>query len=88
MERVSECLKGVYGTSEPAGEWIGWSHTTLSLISYHIDLSVHRTRLMKESHDQLLQLCSFIDKDFLNLQVPPTKPTKRKGSFAPPPSRP
>ncbi|KAF9650168.1 hypothetical protein BDM02DRAFT_3165435 [Thelephora ganbajun] len=42
------------------------------------DLSVHRTRLMKESHDQLLQMCSSIDKDFLSIQVPPTKLEKRK----------
>ena len=56
-----------------------------SLIFHHIDLSVHRTQLMKESHDQLLQLCSSIDKDFLDLQVQPTKPTKRKkGKFVPP----
>jgi len=45
---------------------------------HHIDLSVHRTRLMKESHDQLLQLCSPIDKDFLTIQVPATKRKKGK----------
>jgi len=33
---------------------------------------------MKESHDQLLQLCSSIDKDFLDIQVPSTKLAKRK----------
>ena len=56
-----------------------------SLIFHHIDLSVYRTQLMKESHNQLLQLCSSIDKDFLDLQIPPTKPTKRKkGKFVPP----
>jgi len=37
---------------------------------------------MKESHDHLLQLCSSIDKGFLDIQVPPTKPVKRKkGNF-------
>ncbi|KAF9790366.1 hypothetical protein BJ322DRAFT_1017093 [Thelephora terrestris] len=61
VERVSEWLKGVYGTSEQA------------------DLSVHRTRLMKESHDQLLQLCSSADKDFLKIQIP-MKALKRKGT--------
>jgi len=61
MERVSECLKGIYGTSDKA------------------DLAVHRTRLMKESHDQLLQSCSPIDRDFLRMHVPSTemKLTKR-----------
>ena len=86
MERVSECLKGIYGTSEPAG---GRDSDNVNRGRSHlppIDLSVHRTRLMKESHDQLLQLCSSADKDFLDLQVPPTKPTKRKkGNFIPPP---
>ena len=54
-----------------------------ALIFRQIDLSVHRTRLMKESHDQLLQLCSSVDKDFLNLQVPPSKLAKRKkGDFS------
>ena len=54
-----------------------------ALISRQIDLSVHRTRLMKESHDQLLQLCSSVDKDFLNLQLPPSKLAKRqKGDFS------
>jgi hypothetical protein len=53
-------------------------YTRLSLTFHHTDLSVHRTRLMKESHDHLLQLCSSIDKDFLNIQVSPTKPAKRR----------
>jgi len=61
----------------------GNPYTKVSLIFHRTDLSFHRTRLMKESHDRLLQLCSPIDKDFLNLQVPPTNPTKRKkGDFA------
>jgi len=37
---------------------------------------------MKESHDQLLQLCSPTDKDFLNIQVPPTK-RKKGNTFSP-----
>lgn len=48
--------------------------------SEQADLSVHRTRLMKESHDQLLDLCSSVDRDFLNIRVPPTNPQKRKGT--------
>ena len=62
-------------------------YTGPSLIFHHTDLSVHRTQLMKESHNQLLQLCSSADKNFLDLQVPPTKPTKRKKGKFPPPSR-
>ena len=82
MERVSEYLKGVYGVSEQAGGWIRKTIHETVVHFHHVDLSVHRTRLMKESHDHLLQLCSPIDKDFLNIQVPPAKPAKRKqGNF-------
>lgn len=59
MERVSECLKDVYGASEQA------------------DLSVHRTRLMKETHDRMFQLLRPADKDFLSIQVPAVNPAKR-----------
>lgn len=63
----------------------GKPYTRSFLIFHHTDLSVHRTRLMKESHDRLLHLCSSIDRDFLDIQVPPTKLAKRKkGTFAPP----
>lgn len=83
MERISECLKGVYGTSEPAGGHILIASLDSPLLSFlRIDLSVHRTRLMKESHDQLLQFCSSIDKDFLNMHVPPAVlPKRKKGDF-------
>ena len=40
---------------------------------------------MKESHDQLLQMCSPVDKDFLRIQIPPVKGVKRKGPVPPVP---
>ena len=33
---------------------------------------------MKESHDHLLRLCSPLDENFLNIEVPPRKIAKRK----------
>lgn len=88
VERVSKCLEGVYGTSEQVGACVRKNYIRLSFIFRCIDLSVHRTRLMKESHDHLLQLCSSSDKDFLNIQVPPTKLTKRKKGNLPSHSQP
>ena len=84
MERVSQCLKSVYGTSEPAGERI-WKTVHKIVPYFPPDLSVHRTRLMKESHDRLLHLCSSVDRGFLDIQVPPTKMAKRKKGTSPPP---
>lgn len=67
----------------PEKTWMG-----LLLIFRCIELSVHRTQLMKESHDHLLQLCSPSDENFLNIEVPPTKLAKRKKGNLPPHSRP
>lgn len=75
-------MSGGHLRHQRAGRWARLdSIVESSLIFHRVDLSVHRTRLIKESHDQLLQLCSSIGQDLMSIQVPPTKPAKRKGHF-------